>query len=220
VADRAYYRALQDLFDGYDALLYEMVKPKDVEIDRAARSDSFLSLFQRGLKQVLGLEFQLDALDYARTNFVHADLDPETFLRLQRQKGENVISLLFKVMAAQWKRQARGEGSKLDLVSVVMAFASDDSARALKFLLARELKDVEDLLAGFEGGKEGQESVLLGERNKEAIRVLREEIDAGKKKLGIFYGAGHMPDLERRLVRDLGLRQVSQEWRMAWEIKK
>ena len=73
-------------------------------------------------------------------------------------------------------------------------------------------------MAGFEGDGE---SVIVGERNKVAVRVLEKEIKAGKKKIGIFYGAAHMPDMEERLIKGLGFAQVGKErWLVAWDISK
>src|SRR5690606_22089726 len=56
IGERAYYEGLARTFAGYDALLYEMVKPKDAPVPgpgALARSDSMVSMFQRFLKDVL-----------------------------------------------------------------------------------------------------------------------------------------------------------------------
>ena len=60
--------------------------------------------------------------------------------------------------------------------------------------------------------------MLIGERNARAIRVLREQLMWNKRRLAIFYGAGHMPDLERRLVQGLGFTLESIEWVTAWTV--
>ena len=40
----------------------------------------------------------------------------------------------------------------------------------------------------------------------------------GRKKLGIFYGAAHMPDMEKRLQK-MGFAQVGKpRWLVAWDI--
>jgi hypothetical protein len=220
VADAGYYRDLEKHFESYDALLYEMIKDKDFQPGPETRASGLLSFFQRGLKNVLGLEFQLDAIDYSKKNFVHADLDPETFFRLQRERGESIITLMFRAMMEDFKRRSTGKGPRqLGMVELIAAFASDDSARMLKYLLAQQLEDIEGLLAGIEG-KDGKGSVIVTERNKAALRVLKDELAAGKKKLGIFYGAAHMPDLERRLVTELGFEKKGERWLTAWDIKR
>ena len=55
---------------------------------RGQRTGSAVSGFQRLLKNILGLEFQLDAVDYSAKNFVHADLDYEV---LRHELPENVV---------------------------------------------------------------------------------------------------------------------------------
>jgi hypothetical protein len=217
VGDAAYYRRLQRRFEDYEALLYEMIKPEGVSPEASDRPDNLLSAFQRGLKNILGLDFQLDAIRYDKPNFVHADMDPDTFFRLQKEKGESILSLLWKSWMAQMKSAGQGK-KQMNAFELLVALASDDSASALKLLFAREMNDMERIMAGFEG--EGEESVIVSERNKVAMRVLGESLAAGKRKIGIFYGAGHMADLERRLVRDLGFRLVRTEWLCAWDVRR
>jgi hypothetical protein len=83
---------------------------------------------------------------------------------------------------------------------------------------------MELMLAGFDeddDGTDGSGSVILAERNKVVLRVLKKVLDEGtRKKIGIFYGGGHMPDLERRLIRELGFRRVRHEWLLAWDIRR
>jgi hypothetical protein len=221
VADGAYYKDLQQRFEGYDALLYEMIKPADVELKPGEGSGGILGFFQRGLKDVLGLEFQLDAVDYRQKNFIHADLDPETFFRLQSEKGESIVGFLFKVMLKDLERQMRGDVKhRAGMIELLAAFSSKDSSRRLKLLFARELEDMEAMLAGIESGKPGEESVILAERNKAALKALSEALEKGKKKVGIFYGGAHMPDMERRLDRDFGLKKSRAEWLTAWDIRR
>jgi hypothetical protein len=220
VADAAYYKALEERFKTYQSLLYEMVKPRGADPSSKGRSDNLLTFFQRSLKDVLGLEFQLDAIDYGKKNFVHADLDPDTFFQLQREKGENMVTLLFKAVLKELEREAKGEGKeRAGALELLAAFASEDSSRALKLIFARELEDMEMILAGFEDGKEGG-SVIVAERNKVVLEALRKALKDGKKKIGIFYGAGHMQDLEKRLTGELGMKKTKVEWVTAWDIKR
>ena len=220
VGDKKYYDDLQVDFSRYDSLLYEMIKPKEVDpADRGKEGGgSIISFFQRGMKSALGLEFQLDGVDYSRPNFVHADMDPETFFRMKKKKGEGIISLMLKSMQAEMKRQQEGKVRAPSIFDLIRAFTSEDSARSLKYLFARQMEGMEDIMAGFEGDGE---SVIVGERNKVAIGVLKKEMKLGKKKLGIFYGAAHMPDMEERLVKELGFAQVGKErWLIAWDTRK
>ena len=61
-------------------------------------------------------------------------------------------------------------------------------------------------------------TVLVSERNRVVMEVLAEESEVrGGGKFAIFYGAGHMPDLERRLLAD-GFTKGESIWLDAWSI--
>ena len=53
------------------------------------------------------------------------------------------------------------------------------------------------------GGADG--SSLIEGRNQVAIEALHRTLDSGKKKIAIFYGGGHMPDMDKHLRADFGL---------------
>lgn len=64
-----------------------------------------------------------------------------------------------------------------------------------------------------------ENSVIIGERNRVAMEELREALREGCKKVAIFYGGGHMPDMDRRLRQDFGLVSSNVQWWTAWSIK-
>jgi hypothetical protein len=216
VADRSYYQALNRSFEKFDALLYEMVKPEGVIPRPGERSGNIISVLQHGMKDILGLEFQLDVIDYTRPNFVHADMDSATFEKLQAERGENLFTLMLRAITEDLKRQAKGEVTEeINGFELLAAFLSRDRSRALKLLLGREFKDIENHLSGLEGD---QGTVILTERNKVVIEVLRRNLTAGKKDIGIFYGGGHMPFLEKTLIQDLGFKRKETKWLVAWDM--
>jgi hypothetical protein len=61
--------------------------------------------------------------------------------------------------------------------------------------------------------------VIISDRNAKCLRVLKKQVKRGHKMLGIFYGAAHFPDMEKRLV-EKGYQQISQEWMTAWDVPK
>jgi len=217
VGEKSYYDGLNKTFKAYDALLYEMVKPKEMPAPvRGQKSGSMVSAFQRFLTDVLKLEFQLDGIDYSAPNFVHADLDVETFYKLQEERGESLFTLMLQSMMSQMARAGQpGAPPPITIFDLLAAMNRPDSARQYKLLLARQFQDIEAQVAGLEGPNG---SVLLTERNKAALRVLKETIEAGKKDIGVFYGAGHMHGLEEALVNDIGFERVGTEWRVAWDM--
>jgi hypothetical protein len=62
-------------------------------------------------------------------------------------------------------------------------------------------------------------STLISGRNAIALKVLRKQIDDGKRKIAIFYGGGHMPDMDKHLRDDFGLVPVETRWLTAWDLK-
>ena len=61
-------------------------------------------------------------------------------------------------------------------------------------------------------------STLVSERNKVALKVLGQQIARGKRTLAVLYGAGHMPDLARRLRAEYGLTPIETRWLVAWSL--
>ncbi|MEM8944522.1 MAG: hypothetical protein AAGD11_05000 [Planctomycetota bacterium] len=219
VGDLSYYRELNRRFRGYDALLYELVAPKGTKVERGRGTSSAhpLGAVQNGMKSMLELEHQLEKIDYTRPNFVHADLSPEEFFQSMEDKDESFLQLLFRMMgqgiAAQSQQAAEGESADLDIFTALM---SQDRARKLKIALAKQFSSMELMLSGI-SGPEG--STLITERNKRALDVLREQRAAGKRRLGIFYGAGHLTDMHERLVDDFGLQPIGTVWLEAWNLR-
>jgi hypothetical protein len=206
-----YYSELRRRFEAYDSVLFEMIAPS-AEAARRARGGekSLLARFQSGFAESLGLSFQLDGIDYTAANFVHADMTAGQFARRWEERGESLWKMALRLLSVDAART-----SELRPAALFEAVRSPDRKRRLRTLLAREFGKLEQMLDGLDGSEPGQESMLIGERNKAAMSVLRERVAAGDRKLAIFYGAGHMPDFERRL-RDMGLRLRSREWLEAW----
>ena len=174
-----------------------------------------ISMFQHFLKDVLELDFQLDDVDYSKKNFVHADLDAETFEKMQQERGESMLGLMLGQMLHQ---MAKGVGDdkpakpqEMNIMDLIAAFNSPDRGRQFKLILGRSFGDVEDQMSGMEG------TVLVTERNKKALNVLKDTIRDGKKDIGIFYGAAHMHDMESRLTL-MGFKRTSVEWHTAWDM--
>ena len=218
IADGEYYRKLQRRFKEFDSVLYEMVKPREMPATRELQSNSPVSMLQVGAKNLLGLEFQLDAIDYSPTNFVHADMDTTTFLRTQEASGETILGLMIRAILAEQNRQA-ASSDPYDGLQMLFALMSKDRAYKLKYLFAQQMESLESILQGIDQGPDGKGSVLVSGRNQAALSVLTEQIGKGKRKLAIFYGAGHMPNFEKCLT-ETGFKKSKEEWVTAWDIRK
>lgn len=218
VGDRKYYNDLNRRFEDYDALLYELVAPKNVRVPqgRGTSNRHPVGALQNGLKGMLELEHQLERVDYTKKNFVHADMSPDEFSKKMAERDESFLQLIFRMMgqgiAQQSKEQATGRSTDFNLLAALFA---KDRAVQLKRIMAEQFADMESMLVGF-GGPDG--STIITERNKVALAVLKQELAAGKTQLGIFYGAGHMADMDKRLREEFRLLPTATEWITAWQL--
>jgi hypothetical protein len=214
VAEGDYYKGLNRDFNDYDVVLYELVAPQGTRVPKGGgRSQSPVSALQRGIKTMLELEFQLEQVDYTAANMVHADMSPEQFAESMRRKGESMLSMFLRMMGHAMARQQAGGASDAQLL---FALFDKNRALALKRVLAEQFQDMEGSLLAIEG-KDG--STIISERNKVALEVLRKQIEAGHKKIAIFYGAGHMSDFQKRLADDFDLKPASTRWLDAWNLR-
>jgi hypothetical protein len=213
IADEAYFADLNESFKGCDAVLYEMVKPHDAGAPEPGESHSDISKLQRFLKDTLDLSFQLDEIDYNAKNFVHADLDAETFTKMQAERGESFASLMLSQLIKSLTNP-QAQTSPDDVTDSLDLMTRPDGTRQFKLILARQMGSIERGAMGLDAMNG---SVLLTERNKAAIRVLRDSLKQGKKNIAIFYGAAHMEDLADRLDL-LGFEPVSTKWHAAWDV--
>ena len=220
VGDRTYYDQLNRDFEQYDALLYELVAPQGTRITKEVieSTDHPVRSVQNGLKVWLDLEHQLESVDYSKKNFVHADMSPEQFAKAMNDRGESFTQLIFRMIgrgiAQQSKLQAEGRSSDIEFIS---ALFSKNRALRLKTMMAEQFEDMESMLVGL-GGPEG--TTIIEGRNRAALDVLRQEIENGKKKIGIFYGAGHLVDMDKRLRDKFHLKPVSIRWLTAWDLRE
>jgi hypothetical protein len=175
-------------------------------------------MLQNGLKGMLGLEHQLEHIDYNKPNLVHADMSPEQFAKSMEDRNESFFSMFFRMMGHTMARQSAQQGksttSDFDLLA---ALFDRNRAGALKRVMAEQFESVDGVMEALEG-PEG--STLISERNKVALKKLAEQIAAGKKRIAIFYGAGHMNDIEKRLIADFQLERANEQWLDAWNLEE
>lgn len=216
IAEKSYYQDLNKLFTEYDALLYEMVSDPHQGVPAPnERGSSPISSVQVGMKDMLELTFQLDEVDYKAKNFVHADMSPDEFFDSMNKRKEGVFKMLLRSVGSGLAMQGAGKSNDLD---VLTAMLSKDRSKGLKVALAEQFEMMDGQMAALQG--EDGRSTLITERNAKAFKVLGEQIKAGKKKIGIFYGAGHLEDMHQRLLDEYRMQPVETKWLDAWDLKK
>jgi len=210
VGDKKYYEELNRRFRQYDAVLYELIAPAGTKIPEGKElpTNNPISFVQKMLRDVLALQFQLEEIHYNRPNMVHADMSPAQLAQAMRDRGESVLTIFLRMLMQSMAQQDQGAGNEMQLL---MALLDRNRALALKRLMAEQFQSMEGAIGALCGS-------LIEGRNAVALGVLREKLSAGKQKLAIFYGAGHMRDFEKRLRADFGMTPLRTEWLTAWDM--
>ncbi|MCF6318231.1 MAG: hypothetical protein L3J83_02965 [Proteobacteria bacterium] len=217
VADKSYYQYLNELFKTYDVVLYELVAPEGTRIDQreAGEAKGLLSMLQQGMKNVLGLSFQLEEVDYSPKNFVHADISPEDFKNSMDENGESFLAMFLRMWLVGIQQQATNPDA-INNMDMIMAFLSPNKERDLKVIAAQQLLQMDPMMNAIEGNNG---STLVTTRNLKALKVLRQEMEKGHKTFAIFYGAAHMPEMETVLMKEFKMKQTQINWVDAWDLK-
>lgn len=215
IADKAYYEELNRRFRDYDAVLYELVAREEANVPQPGQSPgSFVGGMQVGMKSLLELEYQLDGIDYSSKNMVHADMSPEEFAATMKRRNESFAGMFFRMLGRSMAEQAEDPFGSGDLQIMAALFAKDRAPR-LKLAMARQFANLEGEMSLFDGPGG---STIITERNKKAFEVLSRELERGRKRVAVFYGAGHLPDMQRRLEQEFQLQRTGTEWVSAWAL--
>lgn len=217
VGEKSYYRRLNEEFRKYDVVLYELVAPEGTRVPKGGGQPSRhpVSFAQRMLCDVMNLSYQLQEVDYTPKHFVHADMSPEQLAKAMKERGEAMWKMMLRMMGYSLAKQNSGEGTTPE-VEMLLALFDKNRAVALKRAMALQFEDMEGMTRAMDG-PEG--SSLIAGRNQAALEVLKRTLADGKKKVAIFYGAAHMPDMEKRLRDDFGLVPIQTRWLVAWDLK-
>ena len=217
IADAKYYTQLNKQFTQYDSLLFEMVGGDKMENGKAPEAkkkvkDPMMAMLGNMYGMVgnlLKLQGQKEGIDYKPANFVHADLSLEAFEKLQAEKGESLLGF-----ALQNAQNGTKPGAKQPDMQKLLTAVLSGNSNGIKLELVDTLGGAGDQMAGMMG-----QSVIIGDRNTACLKVLADQVKAGKKKLGIFYGAAHFPNMEKDMLKN-GYKKTGHRWLTAWDIPK
>lgn len=215
IGDKAYYDAINERFREYDIVLYELVTPDDESVPvPGQRSASPVSAMQVGMKDLLELQFQLDCIDYQRSNLRRADLTIQEFAQSMNDRGESLMKIFFRILGQGIAMQSKDPARASD-IRLFAAFLAPDRSTQLKRVMAEEFERSLAMPSVFDG-PDG--STIITVRNRRAVDLLGEEMQAGKKRVAIFYGAAHLPDLGEQIQERYALQPTRTDWLTAWKI--
>ena len=221
LANADYYEQLNKEFEKYETVLYELVAPKGTVIPKGGRAPDEsavptnpVAALQMGMKSVLELDFQLELVDYTKDNFIHADMSPEEYGESMRENNESIAGYALKGIGQGMALQAAGKGG--GEFGMLIAMFSKDKAVRMRRSMAKQMVEMGAGMIMFEG-KNG--STIIDHRNAKCMSVLKEQLESGKKNLAIFYGAGHLADMEQRLLNDFNMKRGGTRWLTAWKLR-
>jgi hypothetical protein len=239
IGESNYYAALQAQLDVQTLVLFDGVGAADAasatnNVDQpepahksadADSNDGNRASLQSAMAAALGLVFQLDAIDYRRPNFRNSDL---TIMQLRELMAQQEAGSP-KPGASQSFEDLLGlmEGNSwFDwLIQAALRFlGSSPKFQALGRLalidLLGQLQGDPSRLEGLPPDMKQLLEVLLQRRNEKVIGDLQAELPQIDRhgSIAVFFGTGHMPDLEKRLRGQLKYSPKRDLWFTAFDV--
>ncbi len=239
IGESSYYAALQAHLDAQTLVLFEGVGAAEEEsstnndhtelatqgTEAAPANEGNRGSLQSAMATALGLVFQLDAIDYRRGNFRNSDLSISQLRELMAQQEagstqagasesfENLMELMQGSSWFDWLLQA-----------ALRCLGTSPKFQALGRLalidLLGQLQGDPSRLEGLPPDLKQLLEVLLQRRNEKVISDLKSDLPTiGRHgSIAIFFGTGHMPDLEKRLCSQLKYRPGRELWYTAFDV--
>jgi hypothetical protein len=220
IGEASYYDQLNKLFDQYDVLLYELVAPEGTVVAARSQQESShpVTLLQNSLKSFLGMESQLEKINYSKKHFVRADMTPQQISQKMQERGDTALTVALSTMVDVMRQHNKSSNSAEanPLMSSEMGLMEMlENPHQAKLLMARQFVSTGSLDQAL-GASLNQ--MLVIDRNAEAMRSLQKKLAEGHQKIGIFYGAAHLPDMEKRLIEEFGMKKRETQWLKAWDL--
>jgi hypothetical protein len=187
----------------------EPLKPGQKQGD--ADAGKLLDLLGPGyqiMRRALGMEFQVDAIDYTRKNFVHADMTAAQFREISGKLNLSLSDIV---------KKGKGEhpAPTFSAADLIGSMAGQESSRVrFKLSLAKSFSTM-----GAGSFNDRMAEVLITERNKVALQQLDRSLQQGRKSVALFFGSGHLPGMDAWLTGH-GFERMGMEWLTAWDIPK
>lgn len=164
---------------------------------------------QTKLAHALGLKFQLEAIDYSHANWRNSDMSIDEVQKKLEESGASGDAL-FKMLD--------GSSFASKLVAFALGFVEKNAELSMmvKVMMIEVLSQADDLtaMAGKQAkGLDVMMKVIVQDRNQEVLKDLAaaSKEQPTPKSIALFYGAGHLPDLEQHLT-DQGYTFASAKW--------
>ena len=229
IGDKAYFKKIQTYLAGPEAVLFEGVGFYATREERRQRkpgaggskSKDFEGSAQHKMADSLGLSFQPLEMDYDKENFYNSDLSMTEFMEYFQPGGKNSIITgdpEEDKEAQQFMAVLAGSSIAANIAQGILKFfgQSPKLQGISRLVLIETLGAVGNDLAQAGAVPDSMSKLMkliINRRNRVVLQDLkvflrRKDID----HLAIFYGAGHMPDLEARIIKNHGYKPARDKW--------
>ncbi len=213
----------------------------DISVDKAELGDRRDEGIQAKLADTFGLTFQLNGISTDRPNWMNSDMGADEVARrlggdpnAEPDEGDDQSMSILAMLDPNSMMSKMATGL---LGFIKMMPGGADRAKLMMMLM---LPHAEDMLGGTKDGGGGgggglgasrvgemmdlgkTMQVIIHDRNEVVINDLKkliESFDAAKpgsrenpKTIAVFYGGGHMTDLECRLLSEFGYERSKETW--------
>jgi len=164
------------------------------------------------LARALGLEFQLAAVHYDSPSWRNSDMSIDELQQKLAESGASGEALLAML---------DGSSMSAKLAGLILGFVerSREMSMMAKIMMVETLAHADRMMEA-QAAMGPLMKVIVEDRNTAVLAdldaVMKDE--PGVKSVALFYGAGHLPDLETRLTRDRGYAFASDTWFTAIDI--
>jgi hypothetical protein len=170
------------------------------------------------LARAINLSFQLEAMDYSHANWRCSDMSIDEVDRALTARGLD-FNLIGDTLAGS-SLPAKFIKLVLRMIRTFDSFTDGAITDTFKVVLIEMLGDETLIDASMGQLGEGFAEVIINERNQVVIDDVAELIanEPEIKSVAIFYGAGHMQDMEKRLIEQLSYEPAEATWFRAIDV--
>ncbi len=206
IGDKAYYEALQKLLDAQDEVLFERVKPKAGEKVAPMPDPKAPKPIYEVLGNALGLDFQLNDINYNHPHWINSDLSMDDLDKLNAKESggkANGFSQIEKLLDPN-SPEAKSAAASIQLMTPGMR-------AGLKLGLIKKLSMLDTNTGVFDATTN---DVILRARNDSVESYFSKSLaeTPPPKSIAIFYGAMHQQGLEDDLISKYGYKVTETRW--------
>jgi hypothetical protein len=227
IGETNYYAELQKHLDACELVLFEGIGGRPQKRPPKSESDpKSMSSLQTSLAESLGLVFQLEAVDYDRSHFKNSDVPVKQIQEMMTAAAQRTNTASDAGKGMQDLMQIMDGSSFFGLLlhtGVKLISTSPRLQATFKVVFIETLGQLRGDLAQAKGlPPELKElmTFIIKERNQIVMKDLRQALETRKppKSIAIFYGAGHMYDLEQRIGEEFNYRPTADRWLTAFAV--